>query len=96
MTGNAWPAMRSAFADRFATWTRDEWAAHFAGAEACVTPVLSFAEAATDPHLKARGTYLLAGRNPFLISGSWATPLLKDSSVAADYQSRPRAIPKRS
>jgi alpha-methylacyl-CoA racemase len=57
---NAWPAMRRAFADRFATRTRDEWAAHFAGAEACVTPVLSFAEAATDPHLKARGTYLFA------------------------------------
>lgn len=57
---SAWPAMRRAFAGRFATRTRDEWAAHFAGAEACVTPVLSFAEAATDPHLKARGTYLLA------------------------------------
>jgi alpha-methylacyl-CoA racemase len=55
---SAWPAMRTAFADRFATRTRDHWAAHFAGAEACVTPVLSFAEAIADPHLTARDTYL--------------------------------------
>jgi len=53
-----WPAMRRAFTDRFATRTRAEWAAHFAGAEACVTPVLSFAEAVADPHLEARHTYL--------------------------------------
>lgn len=57
---SGWPGMRRAFADRFATRTRDEWAAHFAGAEACVTPVLSFAEAAAEPHLTARGTYLQA------------------------------------
>jgi alpha-methylacyl-CoA racemase len=53
-----WPAMRHAFRARFATRTRDEWAAHFAGSDACVTPVLSFAEALTDPHLTARGTYV--------------------------------------
>jgi alpha-methylacyl-CoA racemase len=53
-----WPAMRQAFADRFATRTREEWATHFAGAEACVTPVLSFAEAGADQHLAARHTYL--------------------------------------
>ena len=58
---SGWRAMRRAFAARFATRTRDEWAVHFAGAEACVTPVLSFAEAAADPHLTARGTYLRAG-----------------------------------
>jgi len=55
---SAWPSMRRKFADRFATGTRDEWAAQFAGAEACVTPVLAFAEAVTDPHLAARQTYL--------------------------------------
>ena len=55
---SAWPAMRQAFAARFASQTRDEWARHFAGAEACVTPVLSFAEAVADPHLAARHTYL--------------------------------------
>ena len=30
----------------FATRTRDDWAARFAGTEACVTPVLDFGEAA--------------------------------------------------
>jgi len=56
----AWPAMRQLLRDRFATRTRDEWAAHFAGTEACVTPVLSFAEAADDPHLAARATLVEA------------------------------------
>ncbi|MBX6354336.1 MAG: CoA transferase [Micromonosporaceae bacterium] len=53
-----WPAMRRAFAQAFATRTRDEWAAHFAGSDACVTPVLSFREALADAHLAARGTYV--------------------------------------
>ncbi|MCC5576245.1 CoA transferase [Microtetraspora sp. AC03309] len=52
-----WPAMRKRFTAAFASRTRDEWAAHFAGTDACVTPVLSFAEAPGHPHLAARGTY---------------------------------------
>src|SRR6266511_2129731 len=38
---SSWPAMRERFAAIFATRTRDEWAAAFAGTDACVTPVLS-------------------------------------------------------
>ncbi len=56
-----WPATRAAFTAAFATRTRDEWAAVFAGTDACVTPVLSLAEAPDDPHLAARGTLLRAG-----------------------------------
>ncbi|EWT02719.1 carnitine dehydratase [Intrasporangium oryzae NRRL B-24470] len=56
----SWPAMRTRFEEAFLARTRDEWAAHFAGAEACVTPVLSFAEAPRDPHLAERGTYVEA------------------------------------
>ena len=52
-----WPHMSGVLADRFATRTRDEWAAVFAGRDACVAPVLSAAEAVHDPHLVARGTY---------------------------------------
>jgi alpha-methylacyl-CoA racemase len=52
-----WPALRSRFAQVFATRSRDEWAAHFAGREACVSPVLSMTEALQDPHLQARGTF---------------------------------------
>ena len=58
----AWPALRARFADAFAGRTRDAWERVFAGTDACVTPVLSFAEAPGHPHLAARGAFLdLAG-----------------------------------
>jgi alpha-methylacyl-CoA racemase len=53
----AWPRHRDAIADVFRTRTRDEWAEHFAGSDACVAPVLSLAEAPHHPHLAARGTF---------------------------------------
>ena len=53
-----WPELRALLAARFAERTRDEWAATFAGTDACVEPVLSLAEAAADEHLTARGTYV--------------------------------------
>jgi alpha-methylacyl-CoA racemase len=40
-----WPALRRVLAERFASRTRDEWAARFAGTDACVTPVLTVGEA---------------------------------------------------
>ena len=51
-----WPQLRERFAAVFATRTRDEWAAAFAGTDACVTPVLAFGEVAAHPHVAARGT----------------------------------------
>ena len=54
-----WPRLRELFTARFAEKTRDEWAAAFAGSEACVEPVLSMREAASDEHLAARQTYLV-------------------------------------
>lgn len=56
MDAGAWPARTDAFAAIFATRGRDEWVAHFAP-EACVSPVLSFDEAAAHPHNRARGTF---------------------------------------
>ncbi len=53
-----WPALRARLAARFAERTQAEWAAAFAGTEACVEPVLSLHEAARDPHLAARETYV--------------------------------------
>jgi alpha-methylacyl-CoA racemase len=53
-----WPELRRVLAERFATRTRDEWAAVFAGSDACVAPVLSLREAPSDPHLAARGTFV--------------------------------------
>ena len=52
----AWPALRDAFARRIAERTRAEWELAFAGADACVTPVLSSSEAARHPHVAERGT----------------------------------------
>src|SRR5690349_8840253 len=54
-----WPRLRELFTARFAGKTRDEWAAVFAGSEACAEPVLSMREAASDEHLAARQTYLV-------------------------------------
>ena len=55
---SSWPKMREVFRRAFASRTRDEWASHFAGSDACVTPVLTFAEAVRHPHLAARSTYI--------------------------------------
>lgn len=59
-----WPALRAALAARFAERTRDEWCAHFEGSSACVTPVLSLAEAPSHPHLAARGTFVASAGGP--------------------------------
>jgi alpha-methylacyl-CoA racemase len=54
--------MRDAIAERLRQRTRDDWAAHFAGSDACVAPVLSLGEAADHPHNRARGTFIENGR----------------------------------
>jgi alpha-methylacyl-CoA racemase len=64
-----WPALRRVLAERFATRTRDEWAARFAGTDACVTPVLTVAEA-------GRGYLIRNGlRQPVPAPGFARTPL---------------------
>ncbi|HWB35439.1 MAG TPA: CaiB/BaiF CoA-transferase family protein, partial [Rugosimonospora sp.] len=57
----SWPAMAERLAAAFAAQPRDEWERRFAGQQACVTPVLDFAEAARHPHNAARGTYTRTG-----------------------------------
>jgi alpha-methylacyl-CoA racemase len=52
--------MYDIFAKRFAGRTRDEWTEIFAGTDACVTPVLTWSEAATNEHLNARSTVITA------------------------------------
>ena len=56
-----WPALRARFAAAFLTRTRDEWCRVFADSDACFAPVLSFAEAAIDPHNVARGAHVTVG-----------------------------------
>lgn len=53
-----WPRMEADLAAVFATEPRDHWAALFAETDACVTPVLSMAEAPSHPHNAARGSFV--------------------------------------
>jgi alpha-methylacyl-CoA racemase len=53
-----WAELRERFAVTFRTRTRDEWAGVAAGTDACVTPVLTFAEAPAHPQNVARSTFL--------------------------------------
>ena len=49
MDRSGWPRLRARFTEVIASRSRDEWAEIFAGTDACVTPVLSFGEAARAP-----------------------------------------------
>ena len=52
-----WAELRALLAAAFATRTRDEWAEVFDSTDACVTPVLSMAEALEHPHLRDREAF---------------------------------------
>jgi alpha-methylacyl-CoA racemase len=56
-----WSALRRRFAAVFASRTRDEWEQVFAGTDACVSPVLSLAEAPRHPHATARNAFVEVG-----------------------------------
>ena len=58
---SGWQRMEVAFTEIFLTRTRDDWEMAFNGSDACVSPVLSFAEAPGHPHNEARGTYVSRG-----------------------------------
>ena len=57
----AWPGLHERFAAAFAVRDRDDWAIRFDGTDACVTPVLTLAEARSHPHNAARRTYVDQG-----------------------------------
>ena len=53
-----WPALRAAWARLFRTRTRDEWTELLAGTDACVAPVLDWAEAPEHQHLRDREVFV--------------------------------------
>ncbi|MEE2035372.1 CaiB/BaiF CoA transferase family protein [Rhodococcus chondri] len=55
---SAWPEMKKLFTEKFLSKTRDEWSEIFLGTDACVSPVLTFAEAPNNEHLAARGSLI--------------------------------------
>ena len=56
-----WPAQHAYLEKRFAEKTRDEWAEIFDGSDACVTPVLDYAEARAHKQNAARDSLIEAG-----------------------------------
>jgi alpha-methylacyl-CoA racemase len=52
-----WPELRAKFTEVFASQDRDHWTKVFAESDACVTPVLSFAEVEREPHITERDTF---------------------------------------
>jgi alpha-methylacyl-CoA racemase len=54
----AWPELRAALAGMLVTQPRDHWAALFATGDACLTPVLTLAEATAHPHAQARAAFV--------------------------------------
>lgn len=56
----AWPAQHKILEDCFAKKSRDDWAKIFDGYDACVTPVLNYAEAADHPQNAARESLIEA------------------------------------
>ena len=58
----AWPRLRAQLIARFKEGTRDQWVAAFEGSDACLAPVLTFAESRAHPHVVARsGSVSLGG-----------------------------------
>ncbi|MGN5236235.1 MULTISPECIES: CoA transferase [unclassified Rhodococcus (in: high G+C Gram-positive bacteria)] len=55
---SSWPEMKKLFTEKFLSKTRDEWSAIFLGTDACVSPVLTFAEAPANEHIAARGSLI--------------------------------------
>ncbi len=53
-----WPVQKQLLENLFRTRTRSEWLSVFDAHDACVTPVLSLAEAQQHPHNQARGTFV--------------------------------------
>lgn len=57
----AWPWWRERLGAAFAQRTQSEWSEHAEAAGACISPVLTGAEAADHPHNRERGIFTRAG-----------------------------------
>jgi alpha-methylacyl-CoA racemase len=57
-----WPALKARVRDLFLSQPSAHWLALLEGSDVCFAPVLSLAEAATHPHLAARGVYSTGAR----------------------------------
>ena len=69
-----WPELKKRFAEIFATRSRDEWAKHFEGSDACVAPVLSLTEAPHHPQNVDAQDVRRAWRGPAAIPSAALLP----------------------
>ena len=53
-----WDDLRQAFVAAFGAQSRDYWASHFSGTDACVSPVLTYEEATAHPHSVGRSSFI--------------------------------------
>jgi alpha-methylacyl-CoA racemase len=83
-----WPELRARLAAAFKMKSRDAWAAHFAGSDACVTPVLSLTEAAHHPHARARQAFV----EPDGIVRPTPSPRMGGAAVAPMFTDGPSAL----
>lgn len=82
-----WPRLHALIAEAVAARPRDDWAAVFDGTDACVTPVLTFDEAAEHPHNAEREVFVR-------VDGALhPTPAPRFSGTPARPPSTPRSSP---
>ena len=60
-----WPELRAVLTETFLKQPRDHWAEVFKTSDACVAPILSFAEIETEPHNTERGSFYKEGDSIF-------------------------------
>ena len=83
----SWPRLRELIASALARRSRDEWAEIYAGTDGCVTPVLTFDEAASHPHNVRRGVFQRVG------GALHPSPAPRFSRTTARPVSTPRSAP---
>lgn len=76
------PKIRADFRAAFAAKGRDAWVAELAGADTCVTPVLSVAELAEDDQYQARHAFVEAVITPTAPEGGAGTAPIRFRQVA--------------
>jgi alpha-methylacyl-CoA racemase len=87
-----WAVLAGRFEATFRAKSRDAWAEIFAATDACVTPILSLAEAPAHPHNVARGTF--RGQEPAAAPrfsrtpGEIAAPLAEGEAAEAALSAR--------
>jgi alpha-methylacyl-CoA racemase len=84
-----WPLIQQQFERAFAARSRSEWEFAFYGTDACVTPVLTLAEAPGHAHLAARGAFAMVEGHPIPV----AAPRLS-ATPAAEVDRKREPLPR--